>query len=82
MEGTEPLELDGRSVQSPTLSGLPPVAPLGLEPRTNGLGVRCSNQLSYGAVAGPTLPEPAGLGGGKRSANRDRPARRGLLSGA
>lgn len=24
------------------------VGPLGLEPRTNGLKVRCSNQLSYG----------------------------------
>ena len=31
------------------------MGPLGLEPRTNGLKVRCSNQLSYGP--GKIVPE-------------------------
>ena len=38
------------------------MGPLGLEPRTNGLKVRCSNQLSYGptAMVPPGSPRATG----------------------
>ena len=50
------------------------MGPLGLEPRTNGLKVRCSNQLSYG----PTEIVPHEL---RSATDRGRTAQRGGRGG-